>query len=71
VFLGRLPNCSEVGVPDPVVHVFVSSAGPKVSEGSVLDSVHFDQVSVPLGAGLFGDPPCGCADPERPQDQVV
>jgi len=51
--------------------VFVSSAGPKVSQDGVLDSAHFGQVWVPPGAGPLDDPLGRCADPERPQDQVV
>ena len=51
--------------------MFVSSAGPKVSEGGVLDSAHFGQVWVPPGVALLGDSLGRCANPERPQDQVV
>jgi len=54
-----------------VIRVFVSSASPKISEGCVLDSVHFGKVGVPPGSGPLGDPPGGCADLERSQDQVV
>jgi len=54
-----------------VVGVFISSAGPKVAEGCVLDSAHFGKVGVPPGSGPLGDPPGGCAYPERSQDQVV
>jgi len=71
VFLRRLPNCSQVGIPGFVARVFVSSAGPKISEGSVLDLAHFGQVWVPPGAGLLGDPSGSYADAERSQDQVV
>jgi len=71
VILGRFPNGSQVGVPDSVVRVFISSASPKISEGCVLDSAHFGEVGVPPGSGPLGDPSGRCADPERPQDQVV
>jgi len=71
VILGRFPNCPQVGVSDSVVCVFVSSASPEVTEGSVLDSAHFGQVCIPLGAGALGDPSGRCADSDCPQDQVV
>jgi len=71
VILGRFPNCSQVGIPDSVVGMFISFAGPEVAEGCVLDSAHFGKVGVPPGSGPFGDLPGGCAYPERPQDQVV
>jgi len=71
VILGRFPDCSQVGVPDSVIGVFISSASPKVAKGYVLDSAHFGKVGVPPGSGPFGDSPGGCADPELPQDQMV
>ena len=54
-----------------MVGVFISPTGPKVTEGCVLDSAHFGKVGVLPGSGPLGDPPGGCADPERSQDQVV
>jgi len=51
--------------------MFVSSAGPKILEGGVLDLVHFGYVWIPPGVGLLGYPSGRCADPQRPQDQVV
>jgi len=71
VILGRFPDRSQIGVPDSVVGVFISSASPKITEGCVLDSAHFGKVKVPPGPGPLGDPAGRCADPERPQDQVV
>jgi len=71
VILCRFPDRSQVGVPDSVVGVFISSAGLKVAEGWVLDLAHFGEVMVPPGSGPFGDPSGKCADLERPQDQVV
>jgi len=71
VILGRFPDCSQVGVPDSMVGVFISSAGPKIAEGCVLYSVHFGKVGVPPGSGPLSDPPGRCADPERSQNQVV
>jgi len=71
VILGRFPNRSQVGVPDPVVGVFIGSACPKIAEGCVLDLVHCSKVGVQPGSGPLSDPPGGCADPQRPQDQVV
>jgi len=62
---------SQVGIPDPVIGVFISSAGPKVAKGCVLDSAHFGQVGVPPGSGPFGDSSGRCADPKCPQDQMV
>jgi len=71
VILGRFPDCSQVGIPDSVVGVFISSAGPKVAEGCVLNLAHFGKVGVLPGSGPLGNSPGGCADPERSQDQMV
>jgi len=68
MFLGRFPNCSQGGIPGSVVCVFLSSASPKISEGGILDSVHFGQVWVPPGTVPLGDPSGRCADPEHSQD---
>jgi len=64
-------DCSQVGIPDSVVGVFISSASPKVAQDCVLDLTHFGKVGVPLRLGPLGDSPGGCADLEPPQDQVV
>jgi len=48
--------------------MFVSSAGPKISEGGVHDLAHFSQVRIPPGAGPLPDAASRWADPERPQD---
>jgi len=71
VILGCFLDRSQVGVPDSVVGVFISSAGPKIAEGCVHDSVHFGKVGVLPRLGPHGDPPGGCADPERSHNQVV
>jgi len=71
VIFGRFPDCSQVGVPDSVIGVFIGSAGPKIAERCVLDSAHLSKVGVAPGSGLFGDSPGGCTDLKRPQDQVV
>jgi len=71
VILGCFSDCSQVGIPDSMVGVFVSCASPKIAEGCVLDSAHFGKVGVPPGSGPLGDPLGRCADLERPQDQVV
>jgi len=71
VILGRFPDPSQVGVPNSVVGVFISSAGPKIEEGCVLDLAHFGKVGVPPGSGPLGDPPGECADLERPQDHLA
>jgi len=71
VILSRFLDRSQVGVPDPVVGMFISSAGPDIAEGCVLDSAHFGKVGVPPRLGPLGDPSGRCVDPERPQDQVV
>jgi len=66
VILSRFSDRSQVGIPDSVVRVFVSSAGPEISERGVLDSAHFGQVWVPPRAGPLGDPSGRCADLKRP-----
>jgi len=71
VILGRFPHYSQVGIPDFVVRVFISSPCPKITEACVLDSAHLSEVGVPPGSGPLGDPPGGSADPEHTQDQVV
>ena len=54
-----------------MIGVFISSPDLKITEGCVLDSAHFGKVGVPPGPEPLGDSPGRCADPERPQDQVV
>ena len=71
MILGRFLNCSQVGVSDSVIRMFVRSAGPEIWEDDVLYSAHFGQVQIPLGAGTLGNPSGRCADLERPQDQMV
>jgi len=69
--LSRFPDCSQVGVPDSMVGVFISSAGPKIMERFVLDSAYFGKVGVPPRSEPLGDPPGGSAYPEGPQNQVA
>ena len=69
--MGRFSDRSQVGVPDSVIGMFISSAAPKIAKGCILDSTHFGRVGVPPGSGPFGNSLGGCADPKRPQDQVV
>ena len=71
MIIGCFPDRSQVGVPGSVIGVFISSAGPKVAKGCILDSAHFGEVGVPPESRPFGDSPGRCADPKRPQDQMV
>ena len=71
MILGCFSDRWQVGIPDLVRGVFISSAGPKVAKRCVLDLVHCGEVGVPPGLGPLGDSPCRCADPKRPQDQMV
>jgi len=71
VILDHFTARSQVGVPDSVVGVFISSAGLKVAEDCGLDSAYFRKVGVLPGSGPLGDPPGRCTDPECFQDQMV
>ena len=71
MILGPFGDRSQVGVAEFMVGVFISSAGPKIAEGCVLDSANFGEVGVPPRSGPLSDLPGRYANLERPQDQVV